>query len=84
MGKKNLDDALSEVSGLPRSEVNAIWAAVKANHRKLDGCPAHKFSPVDPSKAVDRSYRCSACGGEVDAIAFSWFQRGLEQGRREK
>ena len=46
------------------------------NQRLLDECPRHEFSPVLPLKSKGQWYRCMECGGEVDAHAYYWHQRG--------
>lgn len=74
--------AMAEFTRLPRSEVEAIAAQVKANHAKLAGCPWHEFERIPrPDDAVlqarlgDR-FRCRHCHGEVDARAYHWHQQG--------
>lgn len=74
--------AMAEFTRLPRSEVEAIAAQVKANHAKLAGCPWHEFERIPrPDDAVlqarlgDR-FRCRHCHGEVDAPAYHWHQQG--------
>ena len=44
---------MAEFTRLPRSEVEAIAAQVKANHAKLAGCPWHEFERIPrPDDAV--------------------------------
>ena len=71
--------AMAEVTGLPRDEIRAIAAAVKANHVRLDSCPWHEFEAIPQSGITARlsdRYRCRHCQGEVDAVAYSWHQKG--------
>ena len=60
--------------------MNAIWQEVKANHAKLEACSRHQFEPLQPGQILTK-YRCTACLGEVDAIAKSWYEKGLEHAR---
>lgn len=72
---------------ITRADTRRIFEEVKSNHAKLDACPGpHEFRPV--AKYPDRpanplkDYVCCRCGGRVDAIAFGWYRRGLEHGKR--
>lgn len=78
-GTYNGVGVMSDLSGMPRSEVLAIWGQVKANQAKLNACPYHEFDPILPLATKPR-YRCNHCGGEVDASAYHWH----EQGRRAR
>jgi hypothetical protein len=59
-----------------------ILAEVKANHAKLDGCPSHDFAEIEPRKVIGGRYRCANCGGDIDAIAYSWYTKGLFHGAK--
>lgn len=51
------------------------------NNRKLRDCKRHDFSiDATPERQHDKTYRCSNCGGEVDAIYKHWYEIGLEHG----
>lgn len=52
------------------------------NQTKLAGCPWHTFEPVPGALKFGRpaKYRCTHCGGTVDAHAYHWH----EQGRRQR
>lgn len=70
-------DKLSEVSGIPQSEVKQIWEQVQANHRTLEACVRpHDFQPLGERPLFDR-FKCSRCGGEVDGINARWYTDGL-------
>jgi hypothetical protein len=74
--------AISEITGLKRNELKGIWAKVKANQRRLDGCPGpHDFQDASPDKAVGKDYVCSKCQGKVQGPAFRWYTKGLEHAR---
>ena len=68
--------AMAEFTRLPRSEVEAIAAQVKANHEKLKGCPWHEFEALITALPGGGRYRCRHCHGEVDASAYHWHQQG--------
>lgn len=62
------------------NEVHAIWEEVKRNHKRLDECPGpHEFGPMLAKPGA--KYTCSKCGGVVDAVARSWYEKGLTHGR---
>lgn len=71
---------MSEISGLPRDEIQAIAEQVKANHAKLQACAYHQFEALITAPPGRGRYRCRNCQGEVDAIAYRWH----ELGRRPK
>jgi hypothetical protein len=55
---------------------------VKRNQATLASCPGpHDFVRVEPVKVFSK-YRCSLCGGVVDTLAESWYQKGLAHGRK--
>lgn len=69
---------MSEVTGLARSEIEAIAAEVKANHAKLASCPWHEFERLITAPPGRERYGCRHCRGTIDASAYHWH----EQGRR--
>ncbi|WP_431023812.1 hypothetical protein [Halomonas sp. H5] len=76
---------LSDLTGLPREEVQSIAERVKANLARLEACPYHEFEAIAASEAGLRlsrrpRYRCRHCGGEIDSTAYHWH----EMGRRER
>lgn len=67
---------------ITREESQAIWAKVKANHARLDACPGpHAFEDVTLTRTLNKHYRCTLCGGEVDAVAKRWYEHGLKHGQ---
>lgn len=78
---------MSELTRLPRDEIRAIAEQVKANSAKLHACAWHDFEripreddgPTAKSRPGDR-WRCVHCGGEIDAVAHSWHERGRRPG----
>lgn len=73
-------DALSGVSGVPRSGVQAIWEQVKANNALLLACTGPHDFQVE-GEGVHRKERCALCKGTVDVIHAHWYRKGLEHGR---
>jgi hypothetical protein len=70
-------DHLARATGIPRPELLAIWDKQKANQRALDGCAGpHEFDLIQPSQPLRNRFRCSLCSGEVDAVAFRWYEHG--------
>lgn len=74
---------MSELTSLPRDEIRAIAEQVKANSAALAACQWHDFEriprpddgPTTQARLGDR-WRCKHCGGEIDAVAHSWHERG--------
>lgn len=75
-------DAISKVSGISKPDMLKIFEEVKANSALLNSCSRHAFEPFQkyPSGMV-KKYKCSNCGGTVDSLARSWYERGLEHGK---
>lgn len=76
-------DKISEMSGLPRDALLALWESVKANQAKLDACPGHDFGEVIPVR-MGAYYRCRHCDGKVDGHAVHWFNLGVAHGRASR
>jgi hypothetical protein len=73
--------ALSDASGLSRESIHEIWEQVKLNHARLKGCAGpHDFTPT--TLKFGSKYTCGKCGGEVNASDRSWYETGLDHGRR--
>jgi len=81
---------VGEMVGIPSRETDQILAQVRANTAKLEGCSEpHDFSialnrhtkqPLPnptPQQTFGCRWQCSKCGGHVDAIDKSWYNRGL-------
>jgi hypothetical protein len=75
-------DAIARMGGLTRRATLDIWEGVRANHAALDACPGpHDFSvpleqPLPHMPA--RRWACSRCGGAIDVVAKSWYEKGLK------
>lgn len=55
-------------------EFASLFEKAKANRRRLDNCPCHKF-PVDTVIAFGGKTTCERCKGEIDLIeAYSYVQ----------
>lgn len=74
-------DVISEVTGLSKSTMQEIWAAVKANHALLDTCKGHDFSlPFEKRGQMTTKWKCTKCQGVVDTLAKRWYETGLKHG----
>ena len=62
--------------------INEIFKQVKRNHKKLDECVGpHDFKPlIEDGDKLIRDYRCTRCGGVIDAINKIWYDRGRIHG----
>lgn len=80
-GTYNGVSALSEFSGLPKSDVQAIFEQVKENSAKLNACQYHEFELHEQAQILTRSkFRCIHCGGTISGSDYRWH----ELGRRPK
>lgn len=50
--------------------------AIKKNSADLDACPGHDFSIMVETACSVKKFQCRHCGGEVDAGAKYWFDKG--------
>jgi len=75
-------DALANVSGLKKKEINQIWEEVKANHKKLRECEGpHEFEKENDGLHFRAQYRCKKCGGTVRGHEYQWYMEGLRHGK---
>lgn len=76
-------DVLGKVSGVGRKKIDEIWKKVQMNSKTLEECVGpHEFQPfVDSERPWHREYKCTKCGGTIDACNQSWYVRGLIHGR---
>jgi len=74
-----LQESLRLISGLSEAEIGEIWESCKENRAKLEGCSrAHNFEPFEfRAPGWPRNYRCSYCGGVLDAQCVYWYNQGL-------
>lgn len=81
-GQGNDLEALGSVVGLQPGEATRLAAEVKANLALLEHCRNHDFSvPVDAAGSrIRMRWRCTNCGGVVDAQAREWYRRGRAHG----
>lgn len=76
-------ETLEKVSGIKRPEMDKIFQEVKANSAALNSCSGHNFEVhTKYDSGFVRKYKCSNCGGTADAIAVSWYRKGLEHGKK--
>ncbi len=74
-------DVIGGATGLTRKTLLDIWTDVRANSAALDSCVgAHELQPIDRGKKFGLRYKCSKCGGTVDASAYYWYTKGLTHG----
>lgn len=90
----NTIDTLSEVTGIKKPEMDAIFQEVKANHSILKGCQRpHDFSiclerhtkePIEnptPAQHFGAKWKCSKCGGIVDSLHKIHYEEGLRDAK---
>ena len=70
---------LSQSVGIAGPGHLSILEQVKANHALLETCNRHDFGSTDPRK-LGAKYTCLVCGGTADAVAVTWYERGLAHG----
>jgi hypothetical protein len=86
-----------EMVGIPAKETDKILAEVLANNVALDRCVGpHDFSialdrhtkkPMQnttQNQTFGCKWQCSKCGGYVDAINRTWYNRGLQHQKGTK
>lgn len=62
-------------------DYKAIFADPQANLAALNGCDGpHEFVSTEPGR-IGCNWRCTKCGGVVNAIDRHWYERGLAHGR---
>lgn len=66
---------LSNLSGLPKSEVDRLWGEVKANSATLNACPQHLF-PEGKVRMGDK-LTCVHCKGTVSLTDAGWYVKGF-------
>ena len=83
MDLSDIEEVL-EFAMVDKETAQQIWQAVKANKKRLDNCNGpHDFQPIhEDGKKLVRDYRCSKCGGKIDAIHKIWYCEGLEHGTK--
>jgi hypothetical protein len=58
---------LSQLSGIEKSDVLAVWERVKENREKVGSCTRHRFEGGNPDPLGNK--QCAACGGELSKTA---------------
>jgi hypothetical protein len=56
---------LSDISGMPISAIENLFAKAKENQRRLNGCPRHNFGAVMLVNSIMARWTCQVCGGEM-------------------
>lgn len=73
---------ISNVTGLSKQAMDAIWQQVKANNELLNKCSGHDFSVMHEKRGeCVHKWKCAHCGGIVDRIAKRWYELGLKHGK---
>lgn len=66
----------------PDVNIDHVLADVKANSALLDGCKVpHDFSCVDNPPKLGSKYKCSKCGGLLNASSAIWYIKGLSHSK---
>ena len=80
----NALERLENVTGIKRPEMDKIFQEVKANSAALNACSGHNFEVhTKYESGFVKKYKCSVCGCTADAIAVSWYRKGLEHGSKK-
>lgn len=69
---------LSNLSGLPKTEVQKIFEQVKVNIARLHSCPRHKFDQGNVSVGLGKKVVCVNCHGEMGLMQAAEYIRGYE------
>lgn len=77
---RSVFDVLSNVSGLSKDTIYDIAKKVKENQARLEACKYHNFQLTEKQGR----YKCTNCNGEVDSINKSWYELGIEHGRKQE
>ncbi len=65
---------LSDISGVPRKEVSAIWVEVQENQRKLNSCKKHRFE--GGAAKMGQKFGCLECGGTLGLTDIGYYVKG--------
>lgn len=79
-GEKKLTNSelIEKLTGVNKSEQIRIMEQVKQNHKLLNSCNLHDFSiDTTPDRTFGKKFKCSNCGGVVDATEKRWYELGL-------
>ena len=77
-------ETLEKVTGIKKPELDKIFQEVKANSAALNSCGFHNFEVHKKYESgFVKKYICSNCGGTADAIAVSWYKKGLEHNQKK-
>lgn len=72
---------------MDKEKIREIVRQVQENHKRLRACPGpHDFvleGESEPMTLANRKYRCTRCNGTIDSMAYSWYTKGLDHGRKE-
>jgi hypothetical protein len=77
----DLGNSIGQALGV-KIDAASILEQVKANQAKLNSCELHDFVSRDVVPNLKTKYVCAKCAGEVDASRMTWYQKGLEHGRK--
>lgn len=80
MSNNNPLKILAKMSGLTQNDVRSIAKEVHANTTVLLACRRHHFVDQTPDKNLGKTFKCSSCGGTVDAVKKMWYEIGLGHG----
>ena len=75
-------DSLLAHAGLNKARCAEILAQVQENQARLASCRLHAFDEKVEAMPFGSKWRCTACGGVVDIVALTWYQRGVAHGQK--
>ena len=87
----NIQEKITELTGLSKLIQDEVLIEVKANQKRLNECAGpHDFSicidrltkqPIrgepTPAQLFGTKWECSKCHGRIDSINKNWYQKGL-------
>lgn len=59
-----------------REQTNALWEAIKANRKRLNECPKHRFEIGEPPYRLMQKATCLHCHGEMELTTIDEYLRG--------
>lgn len=59
-----------------RKQINDLWEAIKANRKRLDECPKHRFDLGEAPYRINQRATCLNCHGEMELNAINQYRLG--------
>lgn len=70
---------LSEISGIPKTEIEDMWTKTKDQAKRTEACPLHELE-LHSQKPFPR-YRCKNCSWVPQPAELARYEQGLKHGR---